>query len=343
MITDILFWVFVASISSVAVWVGSFWLESSSESLSNYYEVPYIVKGAIITAFGSSFPEVSSVVIATLLHGEFDLGIGSVVGSAIFNILVIPAIITLFSENKINVSRKIADKEAKFYMVSVSAIIIVVCLAVIYEPINSTEILDARVSPYFAILPVILYFVYIFDQWQEVKDGDNDGADKFDVDINVLNQWGLLVVSLLVIGLGIEALIRSVLFFGEMTGIPSFVMGAVIIAGVTSVPDTIVSFKQAKNGQAEASLANVFGSNTFDLLIAVPAGIILAGGAVVNFSASIILLSVLVVVTVMVFMTIRANLDIKEYQAVILLILYVLFVIWIILEGLSVVSVIPGT
>jgi hypothetical protein len=69
----------------------------------------------------------------------------------------------------------------------------------------------------------------------------------------------------------------------------------------------------------------------------------LAGGAVVNFSASIILLSVLVGVTVVVFITIRANLDIKEYQAVILLVIYVLFAIWIILEGLSVVSVIPGT
>lgn len=340
---NILFWIFVASVSSVAVWVGSFWLESSSEDLSNHYEVPYIVKGAIITAFGSSFPEVSSVVIATLLHGEFNLGIGSVVGSAIFNILVIPAIITLFSENRINVSRKIADKEAKFYMVSVSAIIIVICLAVIYEPIESTQILDARVSPYFAVLPVILYFVYVFDQWQEVRDNDPIDAEEFDVEINVLKKWGLLVISLLVIGVGIEALVRSVLFFGEITGIPSFVMGAVIIAGVTSVPDTIVSFKQARNGQAEASLANVFGSNTFDLLIAVPAGIILAGGAVVNFSASIILLSVLVGVTVVVFITIRANLDIKEYQAVILLIIYALFVIWIILEGLSVVSVIPGT
>lgn len=342
MIAEILFWVFITGVSSVAVWGGSFWLEESSEQLSDYYEIPYIVKGAIITAFGSSFPEVSSVVIATILHGEFNLGVGSVVGSAIFNILVIPAIVALYSEHKIEVSRRIADKEAKFYMVSISAIIIVICLSVIYNPVDSTSLLDAEITPYIAVLPLVLYVVYVFDQWQEVKDSNPEDEGDSDKDINVLKNWGLLLLSLVVIGGGIEALVRSVLFFGDITGVPSFIMGAVIVAGVTSVPDTIVSVKQARAGQGEASLANVFGSNTFDLLVAVPVGVILAGGAVVNFSAGIVLLSILVAVTIVVFVVIRIDLDIKRREALLLMTMYVGFIVWISLEGLSVISTIPS-
>jgi cation:H+ antiporter len=341
-IVEILFWIFITVVSSVAVWGGSFWLEESSEQLSDYYDVPYIVKGAIITAFGSSFPEVSSVVIATILHGEFNLGVGSVVGSAIFNILVIPAIVALYSEHKIQVSRKIADKEAKFYMVSISAIIIVICLSVIYNPVDSTSLLDAEITPYIAVLPLLLYVVYVFDQWQEIKDSDAENDEDNDKNIDVLKNWGLLLLSLAVIGGGIEALVRSVLFFGDITGIPSFIMGAVIVAGVTSVPDTIVSLKQARSGQGEASLANVFGSNTFDLLVAVPAGVILSGGAIVNFSAGIILLSILVAVTIVVFIVIRTDLDIKKREAILLIIIYISFIVWISLEGLSIISTIPG-
>ena len=342
MIAEVGLWVFVGVISSLVVWKGSFWLEDASENLCTYYRLPYIVKGAVVTAFGSSFPEVSSVVLATVIHGEFDLGVGSVVGSAIFNILVIPAVAGLYFKSDMELSRKIADKEAKFYMVSVSAIIILFCLAVIYNPVeSSSEALKAYVSPYLALIPIMLYLVYIFDQWQEVKDSD-DERENVELEISVWKQWGLLLSSLLMIGAGIEALVRSVLFFGEISGVPSFILGAVIVAGVTSAPDTIVSIRQSRAGQGVASLANVFGSNTFDLLIAVPAGIILAGGAVVNFSASIILLSILVGVTVIVFVVIRTGLDLKRSEGYLLLGIYAVFVIWISLEAFSITEIIPS-
>jgi Ca2+/Na+ antiporter len=77
-----------------------------------------------VVAVGSSFPEFSSVVISTVFHGEFSLGVGAIVGSAIFNLLVIPAFSALASE-QLESTRDIVHKDAQFYVISVLVLFIV--------------------------------------------------------------------------------------------------------------------------------------------------------------------------------------------------------------------------
>ncbi|MDH4276968.1 MAG: sodium:calcium antiporter, partial [Acidimicrobiia bacterium] len=74
-------WLLIAVVASVVVWRGSDLLEGSAEQLSLFYGLPPVVHGAMVVAIGSSFPELSSTVLATLLHGEFELGLSVVVGS----------------------------------------------------------------------------------------------------------------------------------------------------------------------------------------------------------------------------------------------------------------------
>jgi len=68
---------------TAVVWKGSCLLEAASERLSIYYGLPDIVQGAIIVAIGSSFPELAPVVVSTLVHGTFELGVSAIVGSAL--------------------------------------------------------------------------------------------------------------------------------------------------------------------------------------------------------------------------------------------------------------------
>jgi cation:H+ antiporter len=49
-------------VTTGAIWIGSGWLESSAEKLSMYYGLPPVVQGSIVTAVGSSFPELATVV-----------------------------------------------------------------------------------------------------------------------------------------------------------------------------------------------------------------------------------------------------------------------------------------
>jgi cation:H+ antiporter len=85
----------LAVVATAVVWAGSRWLETGADRLAAGYGRPGIVQGAIIAAVGSSMPELVSVLLATLQHGEFELGVGGVVGSAVFNLLVIPGLAVL--------------------------------------------------------------------------------------------------------------------------------------------------------------------------------------------------------------------------------------------------------
>ena len=72
-----------ALVASAIIWKGSELLETASERLSEHYKLPPVVQGAIVVAVGSSFPELSTTVISTLIHGEFQLGVAAIVGSVV--------------------------------------------------------------------------------------------------------------------------------------------------------------------------------------------------------------------------------------------------------------------
>ncbi len=118
-------------VSVLVIWKGSEYFERSAERLSKHYGLPVAVHGAIVVAVGSSFPELSSVVISTVLHGDFSLGVGAIVGSAIFNLLVIPALSALFSE-ELEATRSLVHKDAQFYIISVLVLFIVFALGATY-------------------------------------------------------------------------------------------------------------------------------------------------------------------------------------------------------------------
>jgi len=142
----------VIVVASGLIWVGSSWLEESAERLSAYYGLPAVVQGSIVVAIGSSFPELSSVVF-TALAGTFNMGIGAIVGSAIFNILVIPALSGIATDGDLDTNRTIVYKEAQFYMIAVATLIITFALAVIYVPVPDGPELTGQLTRPLALLP----------------------------------------------------------------------------------------------------------------------------------------------------------------------------------------------
>ncbi|KPN31652.1 putative calcium/sodium:proton antiporter [Halolamina pelagica] len=124
----------VTLVATAVVWQGSDMLEEASNQLSGHYGLPPVIQGSVVAAIGSSFPELSIAVLSVVIHDTFDLGIGAVVGSAVFNVLVIPGLSALLSEDELNANRDVVYKEALFYMLSVAALLLVFSLGVIYYP-----------------------------------------------------------------------------------------------------------------------------------------------------------------------------------------------------------------
>jgi cation:H+ antiporter len=328
----------VVAVTTGLLWVGSGWLESAAERLSAHYGLPAVVQGSVVVAVGSSFPELASVVV-TALGDSFGMGVGAIVGSAIFNVLVIPALSGIAAEDPLDANRTIVYKEAQFYMLAVSVLVITFALAIIYFPVDGGTGLEGTVTRSLALIPLFLYGLYLFIQWQDVEDyrADHRGGD-----VRVAREWGRLAAGLVVILLAVEALVGAVNGLNATFGIPEFLAGVTIIAAATSLPDALVSVRAARDGRSETSLGNVFGSNTFDLLVAIPVGVLIAGSAPVSFAVAAPMMGVLTVATILLFTVLRTDLVLSDAESYALLLTYLLFVGWVVGETLGVFEFIVG-
>src|SRR6056297_1088151 len=204
-------------VATAVIWKGSAYFEQAAERLSRYYGLPVAVHGAIVVAVGSSFPEISSVVISTVVHDEFSLGVGAIVGSAIFNLLVIPAF-SAYSTEELKATRDIVHKDAQFYIISVLVLFIMFALGATYVPGGTNS--EARLTRVLAVLPIATYGIYVFLHQQDASE-------------------------------------YAALTFGDAFGTPSFLWGLTVIAAATSLPDAFVSINAAKDGESVTSITNV--------------------------------------------------------------------------------------
>jgi cation:H+ antiporter len=161
-------------------------------------------------------------------------------------------------------------------------------------------------------------------------------------EINPFKEWGLLLASLIVILIGVEMLVRAAIELGDTLRTPSFLWGISVVAAGTSVPDAFVSIRKAQKGEAITSLANVLGSNIFDLLVCIPIGVLIAGTAVINFSVAAPLMGMLTLATLLLFSFMRTHMILGRQESMVLIVLYLLFLIWMGLENFGVIDSIPS-
>ena len=322
-------------VSTVFIWIGSEFLEDASARLASHYDLPPVVQGGIIAAAGSSFPEFASVVFAALA-GSFALGVGAIVGSAVFNVLVIPALAVLLSPGGVDANRTLVHKETLFYMLAVVVLFLTFALALIYNP-GSAELTGELTRP-LVVLPLLVYGLYLFLQWQDTIDrGSTVSVGR----VNHRKQWGLLGLGLLIILVAVFVLVEAVLELGSTFDVPEFLWGVTIVAAATSLPDALVSMQAAGKNRDVASIANVLGSNTFDLLVVIPVGILIIGTEPVDFGTTAPMMGALVAATVVLFVTLRTGLVLTEREAYVLLVTYGLFLLWVVLEAANLVSILP--
>lgn len=337
MALEVTIYVFVLLVSTLLTWKGSDALEVSAKRLAVRYRLPTIVQGSLIVAVGSSFPELTTTVASSLVHGEFELGMASIVGSAIFNILVIPGL-SGFANRELRYDIRLVYRDAQFYLTSVAVLLLAFAFALIYEPVPEPALAGELTRP-IALIPLALYGVYLFLQHQEWRgEGRSPVDESVEPSASALKDWLLLLLGLALVIAGVEGLLRTAIWLGDTLGTPSFLWGATVVAAATSIPDALISVRGAKRGEGDVSIGNVLGSNIFDLLVAVPVGVLVAGASVIDFAVAAPLMAYLTLATIVLFTQLRTGLILSRVESAILLALYVVFVIWLVLETFGVVD-----
>ncbi|MBR43188.1 MAG: hypothetical protein CME18_02045 [Gemmatimonadetes bacterium] len=322
---------------SALLWVSCARLEEATDRLARYHGIPDAVKGSVLLAVASSMPELVTALLASSVHQDFELGLSAIIGSAIFNILVIPACAVYARGRPLGANRALVYREAQFYLVSVFVLMVTLSLSVIYGGLGTQglsgggEIYLGEFSRSLAVFPLLLYGLYLYIQLQEVKSTPDE--NRLRDGINAIKEGGILLGCIGLILVGVEVLLRVAITLGEMLGTPTFLWGMTIVAAATSVPDTFVSVRASVRGRDESSLSNVFGSNVFDLLVAVPLGVIVAGSIVVNFTQIVPMMMFLILATVVMLVFMLRSMEITIRESHVMILLYVAFGIWMTLEA----------
>ena len=272
------FWISLIMISTIVIWRAGDFFSPAASYIQNKHDIPQSIKAAVIDAIASSFPEFCVAVIAVIMIGRAEVGIASIVGSALYNVLVIPAAAGLVAASPMVISKEVVWRDNIYYL----GVTLLLGVMLWFFP-NEW---GAGV----AIIFLLAYLGYVFLLQRDFKKSKNQNADSHQPDIlddktedddelelkSEKKAWVWLVSMMIVMGGATHVLVESSLALGDMLGIDGVLMGFVVIAAGTSVPDTALSVISAKKGHYDAAVSNVFGSNIFDICICLSIPILLA-------------------------------------------------------------------
>jgi len=271
-------WISLIMISTIVIWRAGDFFSPAATYIQNKHDIPQSIKAAVIDAIASSFPEFCVAVIAVIMLGRAEVGIASIVGSALYNVLVIPAAAGLVAASPMVISKEVVWRDNLYYL-------------------GVTLLLGAMLWLFpnewgagVAVIFLLAYLGYVFLLQRDFKKSKNQNADSHKPDIledktedddelelkSEKKAWIWLVSMMILMGGATHVLVESSLALGDMLGIDGVLMGFVVIAAGTSVPDTALSVISAKKGHYDAAVSNVFGSNIFDICICLSVPILLA-------------------------------------------------------------------
>jgi len=321
-------WIVLGAIGFLLTWNGANVIESTTSKISDHFGVSQAIQGGLIVAAATSFPELAIIVISVVVLGDFGVGAGALIGTAVFNILVIPAAVAVTSGDT-TTTQGIVYRDAIFYMVAVLALFGVIALGVLGT--DGREL--ARITPQMGVGLLVLYGVYVI-----LLAGGKSGASdlKRAESTNVPKQAGLFAAGLVVVLVGVESMVSMTVQIADALDAPSFLISVTVLSVLSSFPDLLVGVKMGEAGDKRAAIANVFGTNTFNLVAALPIGVILAGGVSIGFLTSVPLMLFLFYTTLVVVVMSATDFEITTEEGYVFLAMYVAFLGWMTTEALGI-------
>lgn len=289
---ELIFSIILMVASCFIIWRSSHGFELGADFLGR--RLPAGIKGATINAIASSMPEFLTTVffLFYLRDAEgFSGGLGVSSGSALFNLLIIPAMAVLMliymgRKEKVTLNKKVLLREGSVLLLSQ-------LLFIIFLFNNDLK----GIHGFFLVLIYLAYLGLLFRITKRKKIEDPGfvtpetdpmrplalGILTLDVVGVVLRgksmtrgrAWLLLGTSTLIMSAGTWMLVLGTDMFGHATKIPLIFVAVVLSAAATSVPDTILSMKDAKKGNYDDAVSNALGSNIFDIAFALGLPILL--------------------------------------------------------------------
>ncbi|MBP1612938.1 MAG: yrbG [Bacteroidetes bacterium] len=238
--------------------LGASGLTDGAASIAKRFKIPSIVIGLTIVAFGTSAPELA-VSVSSALKGSADIAIGNVVGSNIFNTLMIVGCTALFAP--IVITRSTLRKEIPLCILS--SIVLLICANDVFFDKSEDNVLSITDG----LIMLCFFIIFLGYTFAIVSNNRTEGSNEEEE----IKQMPVFKSTLYIIG-GLGALIFGGQWFVEGAsgiarglGVSESIIGLTLVAGGTSLPELATSIVAALKKNPEIAIGNVIGSNLFNI------------------------------------------------------------------------------
>lgn len=237
------------------IWAADLLVKGAS-SIAFRYGVSPLMIGLTVVSFGTSMPEMLVSVTAGI-QGSADLAIANVLGSNVFNILVVLGVAAMIYPLRVQSSTVVS--EIPF---SLSAAILLGFLANAALFTSKPELSISRVDGGILLLFFLLFMGYIFS----ISTAGNDDDSQAPPARPVLRSVAYIVAGIVGLFYGGELAVDGAVALARGWGVDDALIGLTIIAIGTSLPELMASAVAAYRRESDIAVGNVVGSNIFNIL-----------------------------------------------------------------------------
>lgn len=232
---------------------GADFFVDGSSNVARKLRIPSMIIGLTIVAMGTSAPE-CAVSITASLKGDNSVAISNVIGSNIFNLLIVCGACALVAPLKV----KIKTLKQEFPLAVLSGVLLLV--------MGYLGMSIGRVDGLILLVLFIAFLVWLVLEAKKARGGSQEEEQES----KSLNIWLCLVYiagGIAAIVAGGNLVVDSATAIAEDFGLSSTLIGLTIVAMGTSLPELVTSVVAAKKGETDMALGNVIGSNLFNVLL----------------------------------------------------------------------------
>ncbi len=293
---------------------GSDFFVDGASSIASILKIPTIIVGLTIVAFGTSAPE-AAVSITSSLVGSNAMAVSNVIGSNLFNMLMVIGIAALLSE--LLMEKQVLDFDLPF-LVGIT-ILWVVFIFIGWDITNIEGII--------LLIILLAYIIYLVLNARKSKEGTHVEKPKFSLPKSIF----FIIVGLVGIILGGDLVVDSASAIAIAFGMSETLVGLTIVAIGTSLPELVTSITALKKGENQLVIGNVIGSNIFNILFVLGASSAIS--AIPLDSSMLIDVLFMIFVTILCFIFGKTQDKYDKKEGVVLIALFIVYMAFAILRN----------
>lgn len=302
-----------------------FFVEGSS-SVAKRLHVPSIIIGLTIVAMGTSLPE-TAVSVSASIAGNNELAVSNVVGSNIFNLMVVIGVCAMIAT--VNVAKETIKRDIPFSLICAGLLLI---FGIVGFGDKSGMILGRLDGVIFlcAFAGYIFYMVKIAlkasKEGRKVEGGSEEEIKLISVPLSIL----FIIGGAVAIAVGGDVTVDAASRIASDLGMSQTLIGLTIVSIGTSLPELVTSIVAARKNEVDMALGNAIGSNIFNILMVL--GIASAISPITIITENIIDLCVLIAFTVCVWIFASSRRKVGRPEGFIMVLLYAIYAVYIIIR-----------